>query len=312
MRRRLKTVNAASRNSTAAATVHVNGCGVSQPASAHTANYNQPRLPEDQLATSVTHTPSGLADRVIVVIGGTSGIGLSGVRALVSAGARVVALGLRGSGAEAAAICGTSGAVVEGDATDRAVVDSAIDAAVRIHGRLDGLYHVAGGSGRRFGDGPLHEITDEGWRATLDLNLTSVFLSNRAATRRFLEQEQGGAIVNLTSVLAYAPAATHFSTHAYAAAKAAIIGLTRASAARYAAQGIRFNAIAPGLVETPMARRAANDPEIVAFVRRRQPLDHGRLGRSDDVDGAAVFLLSDASRFVTGQVIGVDGGWSVS
>jgi NAD(P)-dependent dehydrogenase (short-subunit alcohol dehydrogenase family) len=253
-----------------------------------------------------------LSDRVIVVIGGTSGIGLSGVRALVASGARVVALGLHGSGAEAAGVCGSTGTVIEGDATDRAVVDTAIDTAVRMYGRLDGLYHVAGGSGRRLGDGPLHEITDEGWRATLDLNLTSVFLSNRAATRRFLEQGQGGSIVNLTSVLAYAPASTHFSTHAYAAAKAAIIGLTRASAARYAAEGVRFNAIAPGLVETPMSRRAASDPEIVQFVRAKQPLDHGRLGRPEDVDGAALFLLSDASQFVTGQVIAVDGGWSVS
>lgn len=264
------------------------------------------------MPTPSHHTPAVLSDRVIVVIGGTSGIGLSGVRALVSAGARVVALGLSGSGAEASAICSTSGTVIEGEATDRAVIDAAIDTAVRNYGRLDGLYHVAGGSGRRFGDGPLHEITDEGWRATLDLNLTSVFLSNRAATRRFLEQEQGGSIVNLTSVLAYSPASTHFSTHAYAAAKAAIIGLTRASAARYAPHGIRFNAIAPGLIETPMARRAASDPAIVAFVRGKQPLDHGRLGRPEDVDGAALFLLSDASQFVTGQVIAVDGGWSVS
>jgi NAD(P)-dependent dehydrogenase (short-subunit alcohol dehydrogenase family) len=262
--------------------------------------------------TPPDHISAALADRVVVVIGGTSGIGLSGVRSLVAAGARVVTLGLPGSGAEASQICGRADAVVEGDATDVAAVDAVLDTAIRAYGRLDALYHVAGGSGRRFGDGPLHEITDEGWRRTLDLNLTSVFLSNRAATRRFLEQGRGGAIVNLTSVLAFAPAATHFSTHAYAAAKGAIIALTRASAARYAGDGIRVNAIAPGLVETPMARRAAADPEILSFVRGKQPLDGGRMGRPDDIDGAALFLLSDASRFVTGQVVAVDGGWCVS
>src|SRR6186997_250001 len=106
-----------------------------------------------------------LSDRVIVVIGGTSGIGLSGVRALVSSGAHVVALGLHGSGAKASEICGSAGTIIEGDATDRAVVDTVIETAVQMYGRLDGLYHVAGGSGRRLGDGPLHEITDEGWRA---------------------------------------------------------------------------------------------------------------------------------------------------
>ena len=127
-------------------------------------------------------TPSGLAGRSIVVVGGTSGIGLSGARALVAAGARVVALGLPPSTAAAAAALGSEAIVVAGDATDRASVEAAIEAAVDAFGRLDGLYHVAGGSGRRFGDGPLHDVTDEGWHATLDLNLTSVFLSNRAAT----------------------------------------------------------------------------------------------------------------------------------
>ena len=229
-----------------------------------------------------------------------------------TAGARIVALGLPSSVAAARDVLGERAIVIEGDATDAASVDGAIDAAVREYGRLDGLYHVAGGSGRTFGDGALHEITDEGWRTTLDLNLTSVFLSNRAATRRFLAQDGEGSIVNLTSVLAWAPSASHFATHAYTAAKAAIIGMTRACAARYAANGIRFNAIAPGLIDTPMSRRATKDPAIRTFIAAKQPLGGGRIGRPDDVDGAALFLLSDASRFVTGQVIAVDGGWTVS
>jgi NAD(P)-dependent dehydrogenase (short-subunit alcohol dehydrogenase family) len=224
----------------------------------------------------------------------------------------VLSFGLPETVEAACAALGPGVVVRGGDATDRAEVEAAIDAAARAFGRLDGLFHVAGGSGRRFGDGPLHEVTDEGWRRTLDLNLTSVFLSNRAATARFLAQVSGGSIVNTTSVLALAPSAQHFATHAYAAAKAAIVGLTRACAARYAADGIRFNAIAPGLVDTPMAARAASDPAIQDFVRAKQPLDGGRIGRPDDLDGAVLYLLSDASRFVTGQVLAIDGGWTVT
>src|SRR4051812_10201991 len=113
-----------------------------------------------------------LDGRAIVVIGGTSGIGLSGARALVEAGAGVVALGLPSSVSAARDVLGDGAIVIEGEATDAASVDAAIDRAVGEYGRLDGLYHVAGGSGRKFGDGALHEITDEGWRTTLDLNLT--------------------------------------------------------------------------------------------------------------------------------------------
>jgi NAD(P)-dependent dehydrogenase (short-subunit alcohol dehydrogenase family) len=162
------------------------------------------------------------------------------------------------------------------------------------------------------GDGPLDRITDDGWRATIDLNLGSMFYSNRAAVRQFLERGTGGSILNLGSVLGFSPSPEYFSTHAYAAAKAAIIGLTRASAAHYARLGVRFNVLAPGLVATPMAQRAARDPAIMEFISTKQPLDGGRIGRADDLDSAAVYFLSDESRFVTGQVLGVDGGWSIS
>ena len=98
----------------------------------------------------------------------------------------------------------------------------------------------------------------------------------------------------------------------YAAAKAGIIGLTRSAAASYAAEGIRFNALAPALVETPMSRRAQEDPEIIRYTRRRQPLDGGRLGAPQDADAAVVYFLSDQSSFVTGQVLSIDGGWELS
>jgi NAD(P)-dependent dehydrogenase (short-subunit alcohol dehydrogenase family) len=253
-----------------------------------------------------------LAGRCVVVIGGTTGIGLSIALALREAGARVVSVGLDAAGASSpeAQLAG-DWCFIEGDARDPATADQAIATCVDRFGSFDGLVHVAGGSGRRLGDAALHDVTDEGWSATLDLNLTSVFFSNRAAVRRLRERGRGGAVLNTSSVLAWSPAPQHFATHAYAAAKAGIIGLTRACAARYAADNIRFNVVAPGLTDTPRAARALQDADIQTFIRTRQPLDGGRAGRPSDVSGAAVFLMSDAARFITGQVLAVDGGWSV-
>lgn len=114
------------------------------------------------------------------------------------------------------------------------------------------------------------------------------------------------------SVLGWSPSPKFFSTYAYSAAKGAIVGMTKSAAAYYAAQNIRFNVIAPALVETPMAKRAAGDEEILSFIRTKQPLDGGRIGQPDDLDAAVVWLLSDGAKFVTGQVITIDGGWTVS
>jgi NAD(P)-dependent dehydrogenase (short-subunit alcohol dehydrogenase family) len=254
-----------------------------------------------------------LLDKTIVVIGGTSGIGRSAVRAFHQAGANLVIVGLdTRSCEETEAELSGSAAVLTGDACDPNTAVKAIAAAVEKNGQLDALYHVAGGSGRRFGDGPLHELTDEGWARTIELNLTSVLYSNRAAIRQFLAQDTGGAILNLASVLAFAPSPAHFATHAYATAKAGIIALSQSAAAHYAPNNIRINVLAPGLVDTPMAQRAANDPMIRQFIKTKQPLDGGRIGAPSDLDGAAVFLLSEAARFCTGQVLAVDGGWSRS
>ena len=118
-----------------------------------------------------------------------------------------------------------------------------------------------------------------------------------------------GSIVLMGSVLAHSPAPL-FTTHAYAAAKSAVVGLTRAMAATYAADGIRVNALAAGLVRTPMSARAASDPDSVSFASRKQALTSGFLDASD-VTEAALFLCSDASRGITGQVVAVDGGWTV-
>ncbi len=254
-----------------------------------------------------------LEGKVIVIIGGTTGLGLSAARACVRAGARVVITGRNaGSVTDAAAALGVAGAALAGDAIDPGHAPAAIALARERFGGFHGLYHGAGGSGRRMGDGPLHEITDEGLRATLELNLHSVVFSNRAAVRQFLAQGSGGSILNLSSVLAWSPSPTFFATHTYASAKAAIIGLTKSTAAYYAPRDIRCNVLAPALVETPMARRAAGDATIQQFTATKQPLDGGRIGRPEDCDAAAVYFLSDAARFVTGQVLAVDGGWTVS
>jgi NAD(P)-dependent dehydrogenase (short-subunit alcohol dehydrogenase family) len=256
---------------------------------------------------------SVLRNKVLVVIGGSTGIGFSAARAFVAEGARVVIVGRnRTSLARAQRELGTSCVAITGDASQSKTAQRSVAQAIKTFGAFHGLYHVAGGSGRKAGDGPLDQITDEGWRYTIDLNLTSLFYSSRAATQQFLKQKTGGTILNVGSVLGFSPSPHFFTTHAYAAAKSAVIGFTRSAAAYYAAHDIRFNALAPALVATPMSERAQNDAAILDFIKTKQPLDGGRIGRPEDLDAAAVFFMSNASRFVTGQVLAVDGGWSVS
>lgn len=255
-----------------------------------------------------------LESQVVVIIGGTSGLGLSAARACLAAGARGVVVTGRDAGTAAVAQTelGACAAVLVGDAIEGDHATRAIALAVERFGRFDALYHVAGGSGRKFGDGALHEVTDAGIDYTLSLNLSALIRSNRAAVQQFLAQKSGGAILNMGSVLGWQPSPQFFGTHVYAAAKSAIVGFTKSIAGYYAAHDIRANVIAPALVETPMARRAAEDETIQRFIATKQPLDGGRIGRPDDLDGAAVFLLSPAARFVTGQTLAVDGGWCVS
>ena len=162
------------------------------------------------------------------------------------------------------------------------------------------------------GDGPLHALTLDGWNYTLQLNLTTMMLSNQAAINQFLKQGTGGTILNMGSVLGFSPSPQYFATHAYAAAKSAIIGFSKSVAASYAKNNIRVNVIAPALVETPMAQRAAEDESILSFIKTKQPLDGGRIGHPSDLDGLAVYFMSDMSKFTTGQIVAVDGGWTVS
>jgi NAD(P)-dependent dehydrogenase (short-subunit alcohol dehydrogenase family) len=254
-----------------------------------------------------------LEAKKIVVIGGTTGMGLSAAQAFVREGAQVVVVGRNAeSCATAEQLLDGNGLAMSGDASDPQTASKAIALCQQIFGGFDGLFHVAGGSGRRFGDGPLHDITLDGWNYTVNLNLTSLMLSNQAAVRAFRAQQSSGTILNMGSVLGASPSPAYFATHAYAAVKSAVIGFTKSVAAYYASANIRVNALVPALVETPMAQRAAQDENIMAFVKTKQPLDGGRIGQPDDLDGAAVYFMSDYSAFTTGQVLTVDGGWSVS
>jgi NAD(P)-dependent dehydrogenase (short-subunit alcohol dehydrogenase family) len=254
-----------------------------------------------------------LSGKSIVVIGGTSGLGFSAALCFVRSGARVVVVGRNPVHATAARKkLGRAARMVVGDAMAPDTAVEAVDLAVKDFGGLDGLYHVAGGSGRAWGDGPLHEMTDDGWHKTIEWNLSSVMYSNRAALRRLLAQGRGGSILNMGSVLASSPAPPHFSTHAYATAKAAIVGLSKSVAACYASNGIRCNVLEPAVTDTPMAKRATSNQKIMRVIRARQRLDGGRVGQPADLDGAAAYFMSDASKFTTGQVLAVDGGWCLS
>jgi NAD(P)-dependent dehydrogenase (short-subunit alcohol dehydrogenase family) len=173
--------------------------------------------------------------------------------------------------------------------------------------RLDVLFNGAGISGRALGDGPVDECTLEAWNAVLATNLTSVFLCSKHAIP-FLRAAGGGAILNLSSAMGITAGDDDFATHAYQVSKGGIITLTRAMAYHYGRDGIRVNAIAPGLIATPMSVRAQSDPGIVARLPELHPLT-GDFGRPEDVAGAALYLAT--APFVTGAVLTVDGGWTV-
>ena len=249
-----------------------------------------------------------LAEKGIVVTG-ASGIAAAAVRKCVAEGARVFVISIDGDECSALAEETQATGFAVADLTDEFQAESAFAVAEERLSRINGVFAVAGGSGRSRGDGPLHDTSLAGWAGTLDLNGLPMFLAAREAVR--LMRGGGGSVVLVSSVLARSPVPDMFATHSYAAIKGATDAITVSLASYYAPDGIRVNTIAPGLVDTPMAARAAGDPEIVAYVRRKQPLADGLLS-PDDIADAAVFLLSDESARITGQVLVVDGGWSVT
>jgi NAD(P)-dependent dehydrogenase (short-subunit alcohol dehydrogenase family) len=259
-----------------------------------------------------------LKDRGIIITGAT-GIAAASARRFAAEGAVVVVVSrTESSCAELvdgiAARDGRASYVIA-DLTDAPAAGVAIDTAIERLDRVDGLFNVAGGSGRRLGDGPLHTLTQAAWEATLRLNATSHVVATAPVLRAMMAQDgdadgHRGAIVNMGSVLATRPVPELFGTHAYAAAKGTIAALTVASAAYYATYGIRINMVAPALTTSRMSQRAAADEATQAFSKRKQPLAGGFVA-AEDVADAALYPLSPEARAVTGQTLTVDGGWSI-
>lgn len=254
-----------------------------------------------------------LAGRVILIAGSTGIAEATAIRA-ADEGAMVAVVSRTADHAEALA-SRIGGTWFAADLTVEDEVDAAVTDAVSRHGRIDGHFSGTGGSGRRFGDGPAHTLTAHAWEATARLNVQGHLLTCARVLRQMRGQERNasgtrGSIVLLGSVLASEPVPELFGTHAYAAAKGALVSLTSAMAAAYVTDRIRVNLVAPSLSATPMATRAAADPHILEYASRKQPLA-GPLLDPVEVAHAAIYFLSDESRTVTGQVLKVDGGWSV-
>jgi len=238
-----------------------------------------------------------LEGKSALVTGAAGGIGRAVVRAYEEAGASVFGVDLAGADG-----------VFQADLARADETQAAVEAAVAELGRLDVVFNGAGISGRPLGDGPVHECAEEAWDRVLEANLKSVYLVCRASVPHLLPAG-GGSIVNVASVLGLVGGDADFGTHAYAASKGGVIALSRGIAVYYAAQGIRCNVLCPAVIDTPQAQRSVGDPRIRGRLRELQPLT-GEPGRPEDVAAAAVYLASDASRFVTGVVLPVDGGWT--
>ena len=242
-----------------------------------------------------------LEGRVSLVTGASRGIGRAIARTLAAEGAHVV-LGARDTAklAEAVGEIASAGGRAEAlalDVADRASVEGGVAHVLATRGRLDHLVNNAGVTR----DNLLLRMKDEEWQQVMATNLTGVFLCTQAALRPMLKQ-RSGRIVNITSVVGLGGNAGQAN---YAASKAGIVGFTKSVAREVASRGITVNAIAPGFIETEMT--ASMTDKAREAVLSAVPL--GRVGRPEDVAGAALFLVSDAAAYVTGQVLAVDGGF---
>jgi NAD(P)-dependent dehydrogenase (short-subunit alcohol dehydrogenase family) len=250
----------------------------------------------------------------VLIVTGSTGIGAAAARMAAERGARVlIAAADGGAGWELAqeigAECWTGALTLPGAA------ESVVSQCLGQFGRVDALLYAAGAGGRRYGDGPVDECSDGGWDLALAQNLTAAFHLSRAVIGRMLQQEAAasglrGSIVLISSVLAFAPEPRQFATHAYAAAKGGLVAMSRSMAAYYAPHGISVNCVAPGMVRTPAGESAMEDPKLAEIVRGRQQLTAG-LVEAEEVARMALYLLGEAAGSITGQVVNVDGGWSV-
>ena len=244
----------------------------------------------------------GLAERVAVVVGGTSGIGRALSLALAEAGAHVVATGRRADAvAETATEIESRGLRslrVTTDVTDRASLQVLFDATLREFGRVDVLVNSAGRTKRA----PTLEVTDDDWRAILDTNLEGTLRACQIFGRHMIGQRYG-RIVNVASLSSFI--AFH-EVAAYTASKAAVAALTKSLAVEWARHGVCVNAIAPGVVRTALNAQLLDGTPRGKELLMRTPA--GRFGAPEEIAGACVFLASEAAAFVNGHVLVVDGG----
>ncbi|MCC6917875.1 MAG: SDR family oxidoreductase [Alphaproteobacteria bacterium] len=248
-----------------------------------------------------------LTDRVALVTGGASGIGLSAAEALAEAGARVTIADRDAGAIEAArAALGAKGYAVEGtvmDVTDRARVDAVADALQARAGRIDILVNNAGIARSEI---PAEEMEDERWLNVLDVNLNGAFWCARAFGRHMLKAGKG-AIVNVGSMSGFIVNRPQGQSH-YNASKAAVHHLTRSLAAEWGARGVRVNAVAPTYIATPI--NAFADREGAMYKRWIDSTPMARLGEPEEVASVILFLASDASSLMTGSIVLADGGYS--
>lgn len=244
-----------------------------------------------------------LTGRVALVIGGTSGIGRSIAHGLAAAGASVVPTSRRPEMVEQTASemarYGTKTMSLPCDATDPDALEDLVYAVHRRFGRIDILVNSAGAHIRK----PALEVTSTEWDRIEGTNLKAMFFACQKVGLR-MQHQAGGAIINIASMASFADFP---QVSLYCISKAGVVQLTKSLASEWAPLGIRVNAIAPGFFPTALNEKALADSERKDRILRRTPM--GRLGALADLQGAAVFLASDASRFVTGIVLPVDGGF---
>jgi NAD(P)-dependent dehydrogenase (short-subunit alcohol dehydrogenase family) len=248
-----------------------------------------------------------LQGKTFIVTGGGGGIGRDTSLVLAEAGANVVVTDLAidrgGDTLRSIKSADLNGSFFQADLSSEAEIKGLIEFAARTYGRLDGAFNNAG---LEQCAKPLHELALEEWERALRIDLTSVFLCIKHQVIAMLKSG-GGAIVNTASSLGQVAIA---NASEYVSAKHGVVGLTRAAAAEYGRQGIRVNAILPGIVLTPMISRLVTDPTFGAFfekVKERHPI--GRFGEPREIGEAVKWLLSDAASFVNGAAFAVDGGY---
>ena len=245
---------------------------------------------------------SGFKEKVVLVTGGSRGIGRACAVAFAKAGAAVVVISYAGNEAaaqESVKLVQEAGAKAEAvkfDVADTAACAAAVDSIVKTHGRLDVLVNNAGVAV----DGLVMRMKDEDWDKQLDTNLKGAFALIRAASRPMMKQ-RGGAIINLTSIVGESGNA---GQAAYSASKAGLIGLTKSVAKELASRNIRVNAVSPGFIGTDMT--AGINDELRKKMLENIPL--ARLGTPEEVANAVVFLASDSAAYITGEVLKVNGG----